>query len=694
MEIAKLLKAHEIVLSGTSGNQEFGDCPFCGKEGRFYLNMENGGWDCKRCKKHGFQEQLLKEICAHNETRMDEERWAILEKDRGIDRETLKAWKVGWNGRKYTIPIFNPDGTCVDARLFKPGLKSMATPGASLGLLGGPILKKQRKVPVYLCEGEWDGLAMAMLASKLGKDIDVVAVPGANVFKKHWIPWFEGRDVVVAYDQDEAGEDGERIVREKLTGTARSIRYVRWPDAAPAGFDLRDWVRYGLKLKDAKGCWETLNTLLQKTPRKLTPDEKATPQDPGGEAETPLAPTDGTINAAEAWAIYSKWLHLESDDVLSVIFGTVFANRLQGEPIWLFIVDPPGGGKSELLMSMSEHKEVYATTSLTPHTLISGATWSNGKDPSLIPQLDKKILIIKDFTTIISMHYTQSQEICGTLRDAYDGQTARNFGTGIRRSYKSKFGILAGVTDKIETFSTLNASLGERFLRFRLAGHRRESEEDKILKALSNISQRLEMRQALVGAANRVLNRESPTAPPEVSHAFLKRVVKLAQFTAVLRGVVDRDRFRDTVNYRPSHEVGTRLAMQLTKLGMGIAIYKERPGIGEDEFRIMKKIALDTVPDRFQVIVKRMWNNPRMLRTQEVSELTRLPQATVFRLLQDMDLLQIVDRQSDGSKHNWRLHPRLTALIDEGGIYAAPPPKAEPPAGGSKLRMGARRTGA
>ena len=49
MEKLNGFKNHGIIFKGTSGNQAYGNCPFCGKENKFYANQENGLWDCKVC---------------------------------------------------------------------------------------------------------------------------------------------------------------------------------------------------------------------------------------------------------------------------------------------------------------------------------------------------------------------------------------------------------------------------------------------------------------------------------------------------------------------------------------------------------------------------------------------------------------------------------------------------------------------
>jgi len=147
--------------------------------------------------------------------------------------------------------------------------------------------------------------------------------------------------------------------------------------------------------------------------------------------------------------VYSKRLIVEDSDYFDVVFGTCFANRLDSKPVWVYIVAPPGGGKSELLQALGGHSTIFLLSSFTEKTLNSGMIPkdpNSKRDFSLLPKLDAKVLVIKDFTVIIKDRRDVVSNIMGQLRDMYDGKSKRAFGTGKDTLYTSKFGILAGVT--------------------------------------------------------------------------------------------------------------------------------------------------------------------------------------------------------------------------------------------------------
>lgn len=673
MEKLKGFQTHGVLFEKKSGNQAIGTCPFCDKEGHFFVNIHNFLWDCKRCSAKGNFNQFLEQIAQRNVQALTDERLTKLAANRKLPKAAFAKFEIGWSGKDYTIPIRNSKGTVEDLRRYKLGGKAMATSGATTGLLGAHKMSLMPGADVYVCEGEWDTIALAWLFKKLDTNSVAVGVPGATIFKNEWIDLFANRRVFLLHDNDGAGENGKKICFEKLRAIANEIQVIQWPIDLPEGFDIRDFVtNNAIKNKKPRAAWNLLKEML-KAPADVLPASVLPKTN-----NPPPAPPYKKISHDEVVQSYRRWLHMTSDEPLKVMFGAFFANKIQGEPLWVFLVAPPGGSKSELLMSLSRHPMVESTTSITPHTLVSGANFSSGSDPSLLPKLNGRVLVIKDFTTILTMHYSSRDEIFGVLRDCYDGKTEKTFGTGLKRSYVSHFGILAGVTPKIEEFGIMHQSLGERFLKYRInSGSRELSETDRIRKALLNINKENQMRADLCEAANRVLSMPMPKEIPKVPQFLYERIINLAQTTAMMRGVVERDRYTQQIIYKPSIEIGTRLAKQLAKLAMGISVYLEEKEVTLETYDIVRRIALDTAPDRVEEVVRRLWEGCKRpedsYKTGEVSARTRLPVATCFRILQDLELLRLVDRTGSGNKYEWKLGPKIRRLIEGGKVYPEEP---------------------
>jgi hypothetical protein len=658
-------------------DQAIGSCPVCGHEsdhGNLYVNVKNRQWTCHRCGKAGGFGKFLETVAAENVSLIKGKPMLSLVKSRGIKAATMRRWGVGYSAPlgHYTIPVRGPH-TLMDLRIYKLGKKTMTTAGASVWLVGYEKLAAHPDWPVYLCEGEWDAMALDEIFTMCKIKAVVLGVTGAGIFKKDWVIDFQGRDVVLVYDHDDSGIRGEGKAWTMLQGVARSLRAMQWPEDLPKGFDVRDLY---LHAGDEQSALKALTDGLRAEPRMQGAAEGGT-QASGRQAnDSPLNLTPGEgLSREQIIKGYRKWMHLPNPELLDIIYGTLLGNRLPGDPLWLFLVAPPGGAKSEFLMSLGKAPKVMTTTSLTPHALVSGAVSPGGGDPSLIPKLDGKVLVIKDFTSILSMNATARDEILGVLRDAYDGETTKIFGTGLIKSYQSLFGIIAGVTPAYQMFSAIHASLGERFIcyRIRIPG-RIDIGGDIIARAIDNIAKEGKMRGDLQGVANEALNIEvNLDKLPKIRAPMRKKLVGLAQWVAATRAVVVRERYTREMMFKPVAEIGTRLAKQLAKLALGIGLYHQATELTDEHYSILVKVARDTVPDRVEDILRQMWLNEGVndyMATARVQELTRLNPETCRTLLQDLTSLHVLQsEQSSGMGQKYRIAPSMARVMRPLGIY-------------------------
>ncbi|OHB52351.1 MAG: hypothetical protein A2Y12_19495 [Planctomycetes bacterium GWF2_42_9] len=235
-----------------------------------------------------------------------------------------------------------------------------------------------------------------------------------------------------------------------------------------------------------------------------------------------------------------KYLVIENDEYIDVQFAVIFANRfLDSKPVWAYLVGPPGAGKTEILQAFGDCEGIYMLSSLTANTLISGKICGeNEADPSLIPQLDGKVLIIKDFTPILTGRREVRTEVLGQLRDAYDGTSCKAFGTGKAIQYESKFGLITAVTNEIDKHLGALSLLGERFVIYRCPVLSDLEKRKRANKASLNLDTQ-EQGLALKNAAHKVLSLKP--AKPRFSFVFRKMVENTAMFVARARTSVERD---------------------------------------------------------------------------------------------------------------------------------------------------------
>lgn len=664
---------HGAKLSNPTGDGErHGTCPFCRTRksstskgaGKFYVRADGEVWSCKACSRSGNRQTFMAQITDWHVKNTTPAMLRALSADRGaIEVGTLRQWGIGFDGSQYVYPAWStrPGGAlCVsDARRYTLGGRPMSTTGATAGLMmptnkGLPAL--QGTPTLWVCEGEWDGMAWFETLRGMNVQDDVVAVPGASTLPQKMLGIFHKRHVRLLYDNDNAGREGMARAADKIKSAgAASVCVITWPKGTVDGFDIRDL--YKQKQREPRAIFDAVQGMVH----PYTPKPRTQPGAPGSAGVMPGAtaapspsdeidPKGKGMHPRDVLKRYERWLKLAQPEMLDLVFGSVFANRMDVDPLWMFLVGPPGCGKSELLMSLYDAPSVHCSTGISSHSLISGMNMQAGTDPSLLPKLIGKSWIVKDFTTVLGMNQLARDEIFSVLRDAYDGRVEKPYGNGVTRIYEGRFGIVAGVTNKIDSVTAQNAVLGERFIRWR-ARHtgRVLAGSDVIMRALDNIGGETSMRDDLRDVARRVLNRPLTRAQyPKIPNWFKERVVELAQWCASMRGVVERDRFTGSSNVissKPQAEIATRLAKQFCTVGMGIGVYQMKTELDEDVYRIVAQVGRDTCPDRAEEILRALYIIGGQGNLKEIAAQSRFPTETVRWVLQDMNLLSIVNQR-------------------------------------------------
>lgn len=656
---------HGVVFEREQGDQAGGKCPWCEKSLKFWVDPKTRLWDCKVCGVHGNWEQFLEHAHVEDRKRLKGSVTKPLTKDRGLSAQTFRAFGFGWNGKEYTYPIRDMKKV-IDLRRYRPGKRGLSTKGGKISGFVGPEKRLDSK-RLWVCEGEWDALALYEVLRKVGIKEDVYAVPGASNFPKNMLPIFESKEVVLCFDNDGPGQKGMTKTWDMLGGTAgKRVRLV-WPDdGLPDGYDLRDL--YHDANRDCQKMHKSLMKLL--TDEAPVDSSGAKVADARSDTQDDIDPKGKGMAPAKVYKEFQKWLVMESPEVLDVMFGSLFANRIDADPFWIFFVAPAGGSKSEFLMTLDHAPLCHLESGLTPHSLISGMN-IQGRDPSLIPRIIGKTLIVKDVTTILQMPQVHRDEIFGQLRDAYDGRCGKSFGNGVTRAYEGTFGVIGGVTPAIDKPVYAESIMGERFVKYRLRMKGKITKGKKACRrVLDNLTKKRGMREELMEISKRVIDRPvEPEDYPDMPSDFKDRLVDLAQWVANMRGFVSRDKYRRTVDMKPTAEVGTRLAGQLGILAMGIGIYHNMKVLDDYVYRIITKVARDTAPPTAEGMVRALYVNRHKdeATTQEMAEWTSLPSSTCLYALQDLAMLDVL--RHDPRASTWRFNPNMLKVMDKLRLY-------------------------
>lgn len=152
------------------------------------------------------------------------------------DRPGLRDLTAAWLSEEWGVvadssvilPYLSLSGSLVGYKTRDTDGTKRNAPGSTLGLYGAHRIKGTG--PIVLCEGETDTWAATLAGYQ------AVGVPGANN-KPHrmWEEQFNGRDVLLAFDGDEAGDSAREQWAAYLADKA-TVRYV----SVPRGKDLAE----------------------------------------------------------------------------------------------------------------------------------------------------------------------------------------------------------------------------------------------------------------------------------------------------------------------------------------------------------------------------------------------------------------------------------------------------------------------
>lgn len=353
---------------------------------------------------------------------------------------------------------------------------------------------------------------------------------------------------------------------------------------------------------------------------------------------------------------FNKWLAIEEDpDVLDVILAVVIDRKVLGDPIWLFLVAPSGSTKTELLRSLYNQEGCYLLSTLTSHTIVSGKEKSNGTIVKGIhSKINGKVIIIPEFTQILTKPREERDALMGQLRDLYDGFCRFGFGTTDEPiEVPCRIGLICGVTPAIDLYQTTQIILGERFLKIRARFDRDAARK----QALLNQQSLEEMRQQLKTAVANFLANLRITEP-ECDQQTLDRIGIYGEIVAHLRTVVTSTTFKecDTSEWMPEPEFATRISQQLLKLARCLAIVRGHPRITEADLATVQRVAFDTVPLARLRIATQLAQTNEFTPQKEIAEKTGLSYPITANSLRQLALLNIVEQSDTPAQYNEKLY--------------------------------------
>ena len=357
-----------------------------------------------------------------------------------------------------------------------------------------------------------------------------------------------------------------------------------------------------------------------------------------------------------------KWFYQPDLQAIRIVLGTAKAHYLDiGDPAWLFVVAPPGTGKTTTsIMSACGLPEVVSLGDVSENTFLSG--FYKHKEPGVLEKLGKTteegntfitkgnaLFLLKDFTTVLSMHRQKRAAILSQLREIHDGEFKRTFGTGETKIWQGRVTIIAAVTPILDRHYSIFTTLGERFLQVRW--HRPNSSEAGEW-AIRQQGNEAEIQEGLQEAVKEIFEHSSKDAPA-LGVRMIRRIASFAEVIAIARTHVFRESYGDRdIEYVPEPEANTRIAKGLAAIARGIAALNQRKRVAEEDLQDALRVGLDCLPEvRRKLLLA-------AVAEQELKSVD-LPWTTGQRTYEDLRELKVLD----GSRDSLKLTGRIQSLF-------------------------------
>ncbi len=318
-------------------------------------------------------------------------------------------------------------------------------------------------------------------------------------------------------------------------------------------------------------------------------------------SDSPLARPETLIHTLAGEI--QNYIYFPDPSALYVTLGTVAANMLTGNPVWLILVGPPGCGKTLILEMFADMPYTKIVSVIKgPSVLLSGTARKEigkGATGGLLREIGLVgMLIMTDMAGMLKLPADPLGETLSAFRDIYGGRWVRPVGSEGGRSLvwgpDGKLTFLAASTPAIDRHHVLNAELGERWIYYRFPESDGHGETQAALRnkdpqeAMRDLRSHISNFFSALELDLKELKRARDFTPREEM-----RIEAMANISVRMRSDVPRDGYTKEIIDIADPERPQRLATVLGQLYLGL----ETIGLGPKEsWEIVGKAAMDSAP--------------------------------------------------------------------------------------------------
>ncbi len=587
----------------------------------------------------------------------------FLEKDHKIKPKVWQARGLSFDAKYLYIPYFGDNGDVLFTKRrkepsFKGDNKYLYPKGSKISLY--PTTDLTSSEVWFLAEGELDALTLESYG------LPAVTAGGVTGFKKEFNDYFKGKKVLICFDNDKPGKDNAEKIAKRLTASGIEAAIIDLPDMKE-GKDIGDYFRLG---HSKKGFM-----VLLKSARPIKSDDgDAGTDNRDGIEEPKLLP-----NAVTYQEVEDKVRRLLPNSrvalklVLAVAVSCMFPNP---QMLWLLLVGVPSSGKTDIVRLIKDSETTYYLDNLTQNAFISGerATKSQ-RVHDLLPLLNGKCLIIKDWTSIFSLDEHMTKKLLGDLVNIYDKEFTKFSSRRGNVSYASIFSQLGCITPAtLNRHTNYMNMIGPRFLCYTVPTSTYGDLESSYEMIFSNIDRSLLEKEARMYASSYLtqLSQQQMKIKPMIkpTQNYLRVAATLMSYCrgiVILQAASFKNDEGEEVKYYEVSDIQVeepwRAIQQLKELAKYLAFVVGKNEIGIQELEIIKEVVISSMPaDRSQALrsIKEVGGE---ITAKILSDASDRSTKTARRLLDELSALKVVNKIRGAIVTDYSLNEKFRDFI-------------------------------
>lgn len=357
---------------------------------------------------------------------------------------------------------------------------------------------------------------------------------------------------------------------------------------------------------------------------------------------------------------YHELFYVEDEVIFKLIVSMVIGAKLNAPPVWLFLIAGSSAGKSTALSVLYQVPFVTLVSDLTPNTFLSGMKIA-GKETSLLKKLGNNfVVVMKDFTTMISKDDASKQQIIAQMREIFDGHVSKETGNGQRvewgtKEKPNKGMFIMAATEGIYKIQSDFSDMGTRAINYVMPlQDERKSAKAALKNKRNHEASGAKLAQLQKDVAEFVdhMIKNAPLEFAPISEQLEDDIISVAMLAERGRSVVDRT-YQGEVNLALSAGMPMRMSEQLMALAQ-FMMYVNGGELTEGMRNAIFKVAFDSIPKQRKLILEiaGKYNRVDII---AIAQAINYPHGVVRKWVEDLNMFQILDRSTDGRREVWTI---------------------------------------